>query len=148
MIVRISAMGKPHILAASLAVLIASAAGPVRGAEMSMVGIWYSAFQPDEPGVMSLIEFEADGSFNEEFRKCEKGEVVGAYFESGKWSLKDGIERITIEKINGDPTRVEDMYTVELLTETERRIRLEKQNLTFTSRRVAKFEFPDCATGT
>lgn len=141
-------MRKTQILSASFVLLLAAAV-PVGAAEAtSMVGIWYSAFQPDEPGVMSLIEFEADGTFREEFRKCEKGEVVGAYFESGKWSLKDGIERITIDKINGDPTRVEDEYTVEMLTETERRIKLEKQNLTFTSRRIAKFEFPDCATGT
>ena len=46
---------------------------------------------------MALIEFKADGTFEEEFRKCENGEVVGAYFESGKWSLMDGIERIVVE---------------------------------------------------
>jgi hypothetical protein len=41
------------------------------------VGIWYSGNQPDEPGVLSLIEFREDGTFREEFRKCEDGNVVG-----------------------------------------------------------------------
>ena len=134
-------------LSASLLLLLASA-GPLGAAESaSMVGIWFSAFQPDEPGVMSLIEFEADGTFHEEFRKCENGEGVGAYFETGKWTLMDGIERITVETINGERARNEDQYVVELLTDAERRIKLESQGLTFISRRIAKWEFPSCATG-
>jgi hypothetical protein len=117
-------------------------------AEPSMVGIWFSAFQPDEPNVMALIEFKPDGTFEEEFRKCENGEVVGAYFESGKWSLMDGVERITVEMINGERSHNEDTYTVEMLTDAERRVRLEPQGFVFASRRVNNFEFPKCATGT
>lgn len=143
-------MRKMQMFSASLLCLIAGLAPAMaaQAAGVSMVGIWYSAFQPDEPGVMSLIEFKDDGTFSEEFRKCEKGEVVGAYFETGKWSLKDGVETLIVEMINGERTRAENIYVVEMLTETERRIKFEQQNLTFTSRRVAKFEFPACATGT
>ena len=115
-------------------------------AEPSFVGIWYSAYQPDEPGVMSLIEFRADGTFYEEFRKCDNGDYVGYQTESGTWSVVDGVERTVIDTINGDAAKVEDSYAIESLTDTERRIRME-DNI-FVSHRVAKFEFPHCPTGT
>lgn len=116
-------------------------------AEPSLVGIWYSAGQPDEPGVMSLIEFKADGTFREEFRKCEKGEVVGFQVETGTWSAMDGIERTVTDTINGEAAKVEDTYRLERLTETQRRVRLEAMNLAFDSIRVEEFHFPDCASG-
>ena len=122
--------------------------GPERAlAASSFVGIWFSASQPDEPGVMSLIEFLADGTFREEFRKCEAGQVVGFQYQSGTWSVENDIEHTFTEMINGDATKVEDTYRVELLTETQRRIRLEPQGYVFTSLRVSEFEFPDCASG-
>jgi hypothetical protein len=139
-------MRKRNLLSAMFLLLAGSM--PAAAEDASMVGIWFSAYQPDEPGVMSLIEFDANGTFREEFRKCENGEVVGAYYETGKWSLMDGVEHIVIEMINGERAKGEDMYTVEMLTDAERRIRLEPQGLVFTSRRVAKFDFPACATGT
>ena len=116
-------------------------------AEPTFVGIWYSANQPDEPGVMSMIEFLADGTFREEFRKCENGTVVGFQRESGTWSIKDGVERLTVDRLNGDATQIEGIYKVVLLTETERRIRMEPDGLVFVSHRVTKFEFPDCPSG-
>ena len=121
-------------------------ATPVQ-AEPSFVGIWYSAGQPDEPGVMSLIEFSADGTFREEFRKCEGGQIAGFQFQSGTWSVADGMERTVTDTINGEKTKVEDTYRVELLTDTQRRIRMEGKDYVFTSLRVSKFEFPDCASG-
>jgi hypothetical protein len=139
-------MRTPQLLSAAL--LLLAGIVPAAAQDASMVGIWFSAFQPDEPGVMSLIEFDANGTFREEFRKCENGDVVGAYYETGKWSLMDGVEHVTVEMINGERAKAEDMYMVEMLTDAERRIRLEPQGLVFTSRRVAKFEFPACANGT
>jgi hypothetical protein len=115
--------------------------------EPSFVGIWYSAGQPDEPGVMSLIEFKADGTFREEFRKCEKGEIVGFQVQSGIWTVADGIERTITNMINGEKANVEDTYRIELLTDTQRRIRMQGRDYVFTSLRVSKFEFPDCASG-
>ena len=136
----------PRLIAPPLLALLGITAASA--AEPSMVGIWFSAFQPDEPNVMALIEFKADGTFEEEFRKCENGEVVGAYFESGKWSLMDGIERIVVETINGERSHNEDNYKIETLTDSERRVRLEGHDFVFASRRVNNFEFPKCATGT
>src|SRR5262245_23101 len=116
-------------------------------AEPTFVGIWYSANQPDEPGVMSLMEFRADGTFREEFRKCENGTVAGYQFESGTWSVMDGLERLIVDKVNADTTRIEGAYRIELLTDTERRVRMESEGLVFVSRRVSTFEFPDCPSG-
>jgi len=116
-------------------------------AEPTFVGIWYGANQPDEPGVMSLIEFLADGTFREEFRKCENGTVAGFQTESGTWTLKDGVERLNVDRLNGEPVEIEGTYTVVLLTDTERRIRMEPEGLLFVSHRVSKFEFPDCPSG-
>jgi hypothetical protein len=130
------------VLAAVLGIGVAAHA-----AEPSFVGIWYSAGQPDEPGVMSLIEFKADGTYREEFRKCENGEVVGFQTQSGTWSVENGIEKTVTEMINGEASKVEDSYRVEMLTETQRRVRMESQNLVFSSIRVDEFRFPDCATG-
>lgn len=116
-------------------------------AEPTFVGIWYSANQPDEPGVMSLIEFKADGTFYEEFRKCENGSVAGYQFESGTWSVMDGLERLNVDRLNGNPAQIEGIYRVEILTETERRIRMQPDGLVFVSHRLSKFEFPDCPSG-
>ena len=116
-------------------------------AEPTFVGIWFSANQPDEPGVMSLIEFRADGTFHEEFRKCENGTLVGYQTESGTWTVNDGIERLKVDQLNGEAVDIEGTYRVELLTNTERRIRMEPEGLVFVSHRVSNFEFPECPSG-
>ena len=130
----------PLLLAAALSSAPASA-------EPTFVGIWYSGNQPDEPGVLSLIEFREDGTFREEFRKCENGTVVGFQTESGTWTLNNGVERLKVDKLNDDPTQIESTYTVMLLTDNERRVRMEPEGLVFVSHRVSKFEFPDCPSG-
>lgn len=116
-------------------------------AEPTFVGFWYSGNQPDEPGVLSLIEFREDGTFREEFRKCENGTVVGFQSESGTWTVNDGIERLKIEKLNDEAVQLEGTYSVMLLTDSERRVRMEPEGLVFVSHRVSKFEFPDCPSG-
>ena len=116
-------------------------------AEPTLVGIWYSPFQPDEPNVMSLIEFRADGTFREEFRKCADGNFIGYQTESGTWSVTGDIEQLVSNQINGDAAKVEGNYKMLILTDTERRIRLDPQGYVFVGHRVEKFEFPDCATG-
>jgi hypothetical protein len=131
-----------------LAGLIMAGATVSAKADPTLVGIWYSAFQPDEPNVMSMIEFKDDGTFYEEFRKCDAGDLVGYQFEIGTWTFEDGVERTVTNIINGTPAHVEDFYTVERLTDTQRRVRLEPQGYEFEEHRVTKFEFPDCPTGT
>src|SRR4051812_33492983 len=76
-------------------------------AEPSLVGIWYSAFQPDEPNVMSLIEFSADGTLHEEFRKCANGDFIGYQTESGTWSVMGEVEHVKADNINGTPATAE-----------------------------------------
>lgn len=113
----------------------------------TLVGIWFSPFQPDEDGVMSLIEFRADGTFREEFRKCNGGDYVGYQTESGTWSVDGDVEHLISDRINGDPASSASDYKIILLTDSERRIRLEPQGYVFIAHRVQKFEFPDCASG-
>jgi hypothetical protein len=126
--------------------LLLGVAGPAT-ADPTLVGIWYSPYQPDEPNVMSIIEFREDGTFLEEFRKCEAGDYIGYQKESGTWSVLGGVEHIVADHINGDSARAESDYTIVLLTDTERRIRMEPQGYVFVGHRVEKFEFPACATG-
>lgn len=125
--------------------LVANAA-PLSAAP-TLVGIWFSPFQPDEDGVMSLIEFRADGTFREEFRKCNGGDYVGYQTESGTWSVEGDVEHLISDRINGDPASSASDYKIVLLTDSERRIRLEPQGYVFIAHRVQKFEFPDCASG-
>jgi len=132
-----------------LATLAFAAASVPSLAEPTLVGIWYSPYQPDEPNVMSMIEFLSDGTFHEEFRKCDKGEFVGYQTESGTWSVAGDVEHIKADRINGDPAQAEADYVIVLLTDTERRIRMDQAGKTyeFVGHRVMSFEFPDCATG-
>lgn len=113
----------------------------------TLVGIWFSPFQPDEDGVMSLIEFRSDGTFREEFRKCNGGDYVGYQTESGTWSVDGDVEHLISDRINGDPASSASDYKIIVLTDSERRIRLEPQGYVFIAHRVQKFEFPDCASG-
>ena len=78
-------MRSPTLSILMAALVFAASTAPL-AAEPTFVGIWYSAFQPDEPNVMSLIEFKADGTFYEEFRKCQNGDFVGYQTESGTWT--------------------------------------------------------------
>lgn len=132
-----------------LAALVFAGLSTSLSAEPTLVGIWYSPFQPDEPNVMSLIEFMSDGTFHEEFRKCDKGEFIGYQTESGTWSVEGDVEHIKADRINGDPAQAEADYKITLLTDGERRIRMDQngKSYEFIGHRVLKFEFPDCATG-
>ena len=130
-----------------LAAVISCGFAMPSAADPTLVGIWYSPFQPDEPNVMSLIEFRADGTFREEFRKCDDGNFVGYQTESGTWSVTGDIELIVADQINGDAAKVEGNYKILTLTDTERRIRLDPQGYVFIGHRVQNFEFPDCANG-
>ncbi len=122
-------------------------AAPI-SAEPTLIGIWYSPYQPDEPNVMSLIEFRSDGTFNEEFRKCQDGDYIGYQTESGTWSVDGDVEHISADSINGDPATAEAKYRIVLLTDTERRIRMDPEGLVFVGHRVTRFEFPKCANST
>jgi lipocalin-like protein len=138
---RLAAIRLGSALLASLSVPALSHADP------TLVGIWFSPFQPDEDGVMSLIEFREDGTFREEFRKCNGGDFIGYQTETGTWSVEGDVEHMVAEMINGDHARIAADYRIILLTDNERRIRLEPQGYVFIGHRVQKFEFPDCPNG-
>ncbi|HEX5280650.1 MAG TPA: lipocalin family protein [Micropepsaceae bacterium] len=139
-------MGRIAVLAGVASVALFASASSV-SAEPTLVGIWFSPYQPDEDGVMSLIEFRSDGTFREEFRKCDGGDYVGYQTESGTWSLDGDTEHLVAEKINGDPANSASDYKIILLTDNERRIRLDPQGYVFVGHRVQTFDFPDCASG-
>ncbi len=92
-----------------------------------------------------MIEFRADGTFREEFRKCVAGDYIGYQTESGTWSIEGDVEHIIADTINGDTAMSISDYKIVVLTDTERRIRLDPQGYEFIAHRVQKFEFPDCA---
>jgi hypothetical protein len=129
------------------AILVSLSAPAFSSAEPSLVGIWFSPFQPDEDGVMSLIEFRADGTFREEFRKCDGGDYIGYQLETGTWKVEGDMEHMVAETINGDQAMAATDYKIELLTDNERRLRLDPQGYVFIGHRVQKFEFPDCPSG-
>ena len=110
----------------------------------SFVGNWYGIGEPDDPDIFYIDSYHADGTFNSEYRKCEKGKLIYSQTQSGRWSVADGVEHVTAEMINGTPAKVEDTYKVELLTDSERRIRLDPQGYVFVGHRVASFDFPAC----
>jgi len=129
----------------ALAAFVLAGAPAALHADPTLVGIWFSPYQPDEAGVMSLIEFRSDGTFSEEFRKCDGGDYVGYQTETGRWSIDGDVEHVVAETINGDRANTSSDYKILVLTDTERRIQLDPQGYVFIGHRVQKFEFPDCA---
>ena len=118
------------------------------GADASFfVGNWYGVGEPDDPSISYIDSYHADGTFNSEFRKCERGEVVWHQTETGKWSLANGVLRMVSDTIDGKPDRFENSYTIELASGDEFRARLHMPNFLFIERRLPKFEFPPCYVG-
>lgn len=132
-------------------VLLAAAghvsAAPAPSAPPSVVGIWYGIGEPDDPEVFYIDAFSADGKFNAEYRKCEKGKVIYRQTQSGTWKMADGVLTINSTVINGKPDKFDHSYTIEMLSATELHARLHDRDFLFVERRVQKFEFPDCYYG-
>lgn len=139
-------MGRIAVLFGVASVALLASASSF-SAQPTLVGIWFSPYQPDEDGVMSLIEFRSDGTFREEFRKCDGDDYVGYQTESGTWSVDGDTEHLVADKINGDPANSASDYKIILLTDHERRIRLDPQGYVFVGHRVQTFDFPDCPSG-
>lgn len=142
---RFASLCRSALCALAIAVLFAP---NVRAADASFfVGHWYGVGEPDDPSISYIDSYRADGTFNAEFRKCERGEVVWHQTESGKWSIANGVLRMTADKIDGKPDHFENFYTIELAAGDEFRARLHKPDFLFVERRIAKFEFPPCYVG-
>jgi hypothetical protein len=113
----------------------------------SVVGIWYGKGQPDDPEIVYLDFFGADGSFLSEFRKYERCEIVWQQVESGTWSMEGNVQKIVKSSVNDQPTHAEQEYVIEDVTEREIRARHVGTDYLFVERRVERFEFPNCNVG-
>ena len=134
------------IVSAFFAVLPLAHAAP--GATTSpFVGFWYGVGEPDDPSISYIDSYRADGTFNSEFRKCERGEVVWRQTETGKWSIARGVLRMVSETIDGKKANFDNSYTIEATMAGEFHARLHDPDFLFVERRIAKFEFPPCYVG-
>ena len=113
----------------------------------SLVGFWYGIGEPDDPGIFYIDYYHADGTFNSEYRKCEKGKLVYQQTQSGKWSVKDGVLIMNSYTINGRPERFDHFYAMESLTASEFHARLQEPDFLFIEQRIPAFEFPPCYLG-
>ena len=119
----------------------------IAGAAPSTIGIWYGEGQPDDPKVLQLIEFRANGTFVAEFRKYDGCKVLYRQRESGTWTVDGTRKRMITQRIDGQPADFDDSYTIDRLTQTEQRVRHEPDGFAFDMKRVEKFEFPTCFYG-
>jgi hypothetical protein len=133
-------------LAAALLIFSVLAFSPARAAP-SLTGIWYGEGQPDDPNIVYLDFFSADGTFISEFRKYERCVVVGESVQSGIWTAKGQDQNLVTTQIDGDPVHLEHSYTIELLTDAQVRARLKSNGYLFIENRVDRFEFPACFRG-
>lgn len=113
----------------------------------SLIGFWYGIGEPGDPEVFYIDAFSADGKFNAEYRKCEKGKLIYQQTQSGTWKIADGVLTINSTEINGKPGKFDHSYDIEMLSATEFHARLHDPDFLFVERRVPKFEFPDCYLG-
>src|SRR5215470_6451727 len=90
---------------------------PARAAPSSdagpFVGIWYGVGEPDDETISYIDFYHPDGTYNSEFRKCVRNEVVWRQTASGKWSVQNGVLRMSADKVNDRPDRFDNSYTIE-----------------------------------
>jgi hypothetical protein len=118
-----------------------------RAAAPSLAGIWYGEGQPDDPNIVYLDYFGSDGTFISEFRKYEGCKVIEDHVESGTWTSKGKVQYLVTTQINGKPAHFEHSYTIELLTDTQVRARLQMNGYLFVEQRIDRFQFPNCFRG-
>ena len=96
---------------AALMFLFAAAEGSAAPASApSLVGFWYGIGEPGDPEVFYIDAFSADGKFNAEYRKCEKGKLIYQQTQSGTWKIADGVLTINSTEINGMPGKFDHSY--------------------------------------
>jgi len=121
----------------------ASAAAPAG----TIVGFWYGLGEPNDPEIFYIDAFHADGNFNAEYRKCEKGKLIYRQTQSGTWKVANNQLTINSTVIDGRPGRFDHFYTIESLNLTEFQARLHDPNFLFIEKRIPRFEFPACYLG-
>jgi hypothetical protein len=128
-----------------LAVLSATSASAAD--KSSLVGFWYGIGEPGDPNIFYIDAFRADGTYNAEYRKCEKGKVVYQQTQSGTWTVKDDVLSMVADHIDGKPGRFDHSYTLESVGEREIRARLHDLDFLFVETRIPAFQFPPCYLG-
>ena len=114
----------------------------------SLVGFWLGQGQPGlAANIVYVTEIRADGTFTSEFRKYENCRIVETNRESGTWSLNGKVQEMVTTDVNGTRVNFGNTFTIELLTDTEQRARLQKNDYLFVEKRLARFEFPPCQDG-
>ena len=133
-----------------LRILILAAAGSAAAAPApapTLVGNWYGIGEPDDPNIFYIDSYHADGSFNSEYRKCEKGKLVFQQTQSGKWTYRNGLLTMNATMLNGQPGQFDHSYKIESLTAIEFRARMIGRDFLFVENRVPTFDFPLCYLG-
>ena len=115
--------------------------------QASLAGFWYGMGEPDDPDIFYIDYYHADGTFNSEYRKCEKGKVSYQQTQSGRWSIANGVLTMNADRVNGKPERFDHSYAIESLTQTEFRARYHNPDYLFVEMRIPAFEFPPCYLG-
>lgn len=128
--------------ASSMAVCGASAAD-----KAGLVGFWYGIGEPGDPAIFYIDNFHADGTYNAEYRKCEKGKLVYQQTQSGTWRLNGDVLTMSADRINGKADRFDHSYTIESVSEREVKARLHDPDFLFVETRIPAFEFPPCYLG-
>ena len=132
----------PHL---PFLVLLALAA-PVAGAfpDSWPVGTWFGQGQPHDRGEMWVARMLADGAFRVQFRTCRKGKASDQ-FETGSWTLKDGLETIDIATVNGRKLPRRDQYRILRHDGHTQVYRYLRTGFVFTSHPVADgYQMPRC----
>ena len=129
-------------MAAMLCLPAAAATAP------SLVGFWLGQGQPGLPGnIVYVTEIRADGTFSSEFRKYENCRIIETNRENGTWTLNGKVQEMITTDVNGTRVNFANTFTIERLTDTEQRARLQKNDYLFVEKRLARFEFPPCQDG-
>ena len=115
--------------------------------QASLVGFWYGIGEPDDPSIFYIDSYHADGTFNSEYRKCEKGKLIYQQTQSGRWSVANGVLTMNADNVNGMPDRFDHSYTIESLTQTEFHAHYHNPDYLFVETRIPAFEFPACYLG-
>jgi hypothetical protein len=108
------------------------------------VGTWFGQGQPHDKGEMWVARMLPDGAFRVQFRTCRKGKATDQ-FETGRWTLKDGLETIDIATVNGLPLPRTDRYRILSQDGRVQTYRYLRTGFVFTSHRVADdYPMPRC----
>ena len=133
---------------AALMLLSAAAQGSAAPASApTLVGFWYGIGEPGDPEVFYIDAFSADGKFNAEYRKCEKGKLIYQQTQSGTWKIADGVLTINSTMINGKPGKFDHSYTIEMLSATEFHARLHDPDFLFVEKPDPEIRIPGLLFG-